>query len=543
MISLVRLGCVLWVTLAIALASSDARAQVIMDPELEGLSDSDSADSSGEQVIGDPELEGESSSSSDTVLGSSSAPSGSQGTGEARVVLHSRLGLDFYIADPREETVESTTVALLEGKVNRNESTRFVFGLLAQYRYASLNTDVPDALAERNQFDVAPTAGYVDLKLATGLHFQIGYQPVRLGRFDVMTATNVLAVEDLRDGPATLPEVGEIGQFALKIDYTPTGWLSFRAIYVPFFTPHIVSVSEGDYALFRQNQEMVNEGLGQLGLTDLFAANLSRADRELLAESTLSAFGPAPTLGKPQAALRITTNGLAGELGLTVATALEHLPFFYVSQELIDATLDPDSPEAAQALAMQPRPVSVAYDRFALFALDGAIDVAPLSLGFELAYMMDRTLYTIGEGEFPLNLPIPDRTDVVQLGLRGEFVEGSEWLIAVESYALLTLDEPSDAQREWLFLQGGRYSLGAGLFGYWAPDWGLRVELGLIGMTGPSLFFLPKLGYSLIDEIEIEVGAVIVQGEAPPVVATGDIAIGAMYDTVDQAYVGLRVIP
>jgi hypothetical protein len=518
----------------------------IVDPELGDVAAaSASEDDSGSGAISDPEL-GEGAGSSGDSYGSVAAGGGSGGTGEAHLVVHSRFAADLYTADPREEIWESTTIAALDGTVRRSESLRFGFGLRMRYQLAGLEADVPDSGLQRQSLDVAPVAGYVDLMAADGLHLMIGYQTIHLGRFEVLSATNVLAVNDLRDGPATMPEATEVGQLAVRIDYDPVPGLALRAIYVPFFTPHVVSVIESDYALFRQNQADVGSSLDMLGITSIngiLAANLSRGDRARIAESALAAFGPPATLSYPQGALRATYHGTLGELGLTAASALEHIPTFRVSQELIDATVDPMSEEAAVRLDMQQRPVQVEYNRFELLALDGAIDISPLSLGFEVAYMWNRTLYTLGRGAFPLNLPLPELTDMVQVGLRLEFVQGSEWLAAIEAYGAYTLSLPKDPNRDWMFFEQQRFSIGAGLAGAWSPEWGLRLELGAIVLNGPSLFLTPRVGYLLFDELEAEIGAVIVEGERPPTPVGPELAFGGLYDTVDQVYIGLRYKP
>jgi hypothetical protein len=80
------------------------------------------------------------------------------------------------------------------------------------------------------------------------------------------------------------------------------------------------------------------------------------------------------------------------------------------------------------------RPIRVEYGRFTLLALDATVDVAPLSVGFEAAYMLHRTLYTLGTGPYPDTLPLPDTTDVVQVGARLEYLGGSELITTVEAF-------------------------------------------------------------------------------------------------------------
>ncbi|HEX4351517.1 MAG TPA: hypothetical protein VHZ95_01360, partial [Polyangiales bacterium] len=228
--------------------------RVIADPELAGSGDASVADG-GDDVIADPELATTPSREALPAPASSAQPEAA----DVRMVLHTRGWRDWRTSDAREEVWDETTVVAIEATMRRSDSLRFSLGVVAQYHYARLEHAVPDAGAARYEFDAMPTSAYVDATIAAGLHVRVGYQPVHLGRFDAFSATNVLSVYDARQGPATLPEVPEVGQFAALVDYDPLSWLSIRAIYIPFFTPNIVSVSEGDYPLLGIKQTAINQ--------------------------------------------------------------------------------------------------------------------------------------------------------------------------------------------------------------------------------------------------------------------------------------------
>jgi hypothetical protein len=236
-------------------------------------------------------------------------------------------------------------------------------------------------------------------------------------------------------------------------------------------------------------------------------------------------------------------HGIAGEIGITAATALEHSPSFRTSQDLIDATVNPESVPAGQRLAANPRPITVEYNRFAVFSVDGSVDIAPVQLGIELAYMLHRTNYALGRGAFPLDLPQPDTSDMAQAGLRLEYTSGTEWLLAVESFFTYAMKPPSDPQRTWMFLEQGRYAAGVGGILAYSSEFGLGIELGAVGLTGPSLVFMPRVTYGFLRHFELEVGVLIVDGRTPPPTITPNLAIGGLYDTVDMAFVGLRYSP
>jgi hypothetical protein len=517
---------------------------VIQDPELAGaLLPAQAAAASGDGTIDDPELAGTAATNS----GPSDFSSNSQpDPGDVRLVLHTRLWRDLHVDDPREEILDSTTVAAMEATLRRSDSLRFSIGVVATYHYASLEHDVPDAPKERYEFDAIPTSAYVDATVTSGLHIRVGYQPVHLGRFDAFSATNVLSVYDIRQGPATLPEVPEIGQFAALTDWDITGWLSLRAIYIPFFTGNIVSLVEGDYALFPLRQAGINQafdGLDQLvgaGSRELIAGNLSRADRERIASIGLSAFAPEPSFLHPQGALRLSTHGSAGELAATFSTALEHTPAFRLSDEAL-MSLSGMPP----TLPSNPNTISVEYNRFAVASIDGAIDLSPFSIGAELAYQWHRTLYAVGiasSGQYAIAQP--DFSDIAQGGLRIEYTQSAHWLFALESFALYAIQAPSDPHRGWLFLQRGAWAYGAGgLLGY-SADFGLHLELGGTFFTGPSGIVSPRIAYTIVDGFDAEIGGLFIFGPTPPMgMATPNIALGGLLNNVDHVYLGLRYRP
>ncbi|MET0389688.1 MAG: hypothetical protein ABW321_27190 [Polyangiales bacterium] len=461
-------------------------------------------------------------------------------TSEGHMRLHSRFGLDLYHADPREETWEGTNLAIFETSVRRSANLRFAAGVRVRFHIASFVHDAPDAKAQRLQLDVSPTAAYVDTKLAEGAHLQLGYQSVHMGSFDLISAADVLSVADLRNGPATMPEAAEVAQLALRFDYAPTTSLSLRAIYVPFFTPHIVSIAEGDYAIFRRNQTQVASDIAMLGVApSSLLENLSRTDRERLAEVGYAVFSPETDLRSQQGAIRLTAHGATGELSLSVATALEHVPAFYFTPEAIDAIREPRNREVAERLEMVSRPVQVHYGRFALLAVDASIDVSPLSIGVETAYMLNRTLYTLGSGAYPGTLALPDTTDVLQAGLRIEYVRGPELAAVIETFGVYALSEPKDPTRGWVGLEAGRYLAGLAAGGTWTPGFGLRGDLAVLALTGFTWVIMPRIAYTLFEDFEVEVGMIVVEGPPPPANVTPHIGLATLYDTTDQVFVGL----
>ncbi|MET0386099.1 MAG: hypothetical protein ABW321_09090 [Polyangiales bacterium] len=513
---------------------------VISDPELGDLPSSDASSSDG-AIIDDPELAGTGSSTPTPSLDTGSRPAP---TSEVHLVLHARGNRDLRQDDPREEIWESTTLFSLDAILRRSDSLRFGLGLVARYHFASLAADLPDAKAERFELDALPTSAYLDATLASGFHVRLGYQPVPLGRMDIFSSVNVLSVADLRDGAATIPGRPEVGQIGMRIDYDPAAWLSLQGVYLPFFVPHIVSVTDSDYALFPGNQANMDTALmafeDYLSPEELSAAlkaNLLRGARDRLGTSTLSAFIPEPRLDQPQGALSATIHGTFGELGFIAVTALEHLPTFRLSDAFIAQLANPNGNETPD-----PNPISVQYSRFAVFSADASIDVQPFQLKFEAAYQMHRAQMAVGTAweNDPYAIPVPGFTDIVQLGGHIEYVEDNTWLMAVEAFALYAVTLPDDPRRGWMFFEAGRFMRGiAGMFGYTA-DFGLKLQLSAAWLSGPTVVLAPSIGFDIVSRLTIEVGAFIIDGQLPPMFSTPILSIGGILNNLDHVFVGVR---
>lgn len=542
-----------WLSLALALTTPYAHAQfsggeeVIQDPELAGDASGFSSDSGGDQVIDDPELAAQTSSAAGSG-NTSSASTGDSGApvSELHLTLHVRGNRDLKQDDPREELWEGTAALILDATLRRSERLRFGLGMIARYHYATLAEDVPDASAPRFELGVIPTAGYVDATLADGLHVRAGYQTVALGRFDVFSATNVLTVNDLRDGPSAIPGTTEVGQLALLVDYDPAAWLSLRAVYVPFFMPHLFNVIDSDYALLSGRQSDMDAAL--MGLADILpvdqlraqlGARLLRSARDQIAQSTLSAFGPQPTPLHPQAAIRAGAHALFGEVAFTAATALEHLPALRLSDAAITSLATPD--EASSDF--DPEPVRVEYNRFFLLSADLAIDLAPFSLGFELAYQFHRTLYAVGTA-FPedrYSVPVPGFSDIVQGGARVEWLQDTTWLFTLEMFGAIAVQLPDDPVRGWMLLEDGRLFRGAAAFLSYSTELGLQLQLGAAWISGPTVIVSPRIAYAVISQLELEVGAFVIDGQMPPTTfVTPILSLGGIFNNLDHVYAGLR---
>jgi hypothetical protein len=485
----------------------------------------------GGDVIVDPELAGQTPPTTEPPASTIAAPS--EQSADVRVVLRSRLGIDLEWQDAREDVIEATQLLLMEARIRRSERLAFSIGVRAQHRTLSRERSTPDAGPVRYELDAAPTALYADVGITDEVHTRVGYQGVHLGRFDVLGASDVLSRYDLRSGPMVMPEQSEIAQPAISADWDVAQGYAVRGIYVPFFAPHQIYAFEGDYALVRQRQSDVDQGFDDVvfmqdwrDYAHLWREALSRSAQAELSEGAFSAFAPDPSLGSPQAALRFTAHGPAGEIALTVATALEHLPTL---------RFDPyeEDPATAEEPIFVPR---VRYGRFGLISIDGATDIGPVQLGLEVALTTDRALIATNDQ----GLTQVRESDILHTALRAELVEGDDLVVALEASCATMLADPADDQ-DWLFTVERRYQIAAIAFaGYSINAIDLRLELGGGVLVGPTYLITPRAELRLWDQLYGEVGAYIIGGKGSGRLTDPSATLGSMYDDIDQVFAGLR---
>lgn len=541
---------VLAMAAVVVLAAGPARAEgsdydeVIEDPELGPGAQADVGggfDDDDGEVIVDPELSGEPAAEpSEGGFGSG----GFVRSYELHGLYRSRLGIDIQWDNPREEVWEVQQVAQLEAILRHSETTRFALGLRARHGYFAWQKATVDAEPDRTLFDVLPVAGYVDTSPALGLHVRAGYQMHHLGRFDVLSASNVLSAFDLRTGPTTIPEANEVAQLALRADWDITAALSLRAVYLPFFLPHLVEVTEGDYALVPPYDSTLDADLAGLSPEDQRAARatygyfrkaFSRTGRAKVTRSGIDAFAPAADLASPQGALRADLRGAAGELGITLVTALERVPVFRAPTVTLnaDGLVERIDGQAAE------------FGRIWVAAIDGALPLGPIQLGAELSYTYSRSLYGIvrntivaSDGTSTIEETfVADDADLAQLGLRAEWSSGS-LLLATEGFLAMVINQPyADTGGWWLFEQG-RYAFGGvALAAYALGDFSF--ELGAAALNGPTVYVQPRIAYEFLEHTQLELGAHVMWG-APVSPLMSQWSLGTRYDPIDQVFIGLR---
>jgi hypothetical protein len=298
---------------------------------------------------------------------------------------------------------------------------------------------------------------------------------------------------------------------------------------------------------------------------------ISRSGTASLGNGGFAAFGNAPTLANAQGTIRTTARGALGELALTLGTALEHLPSLYIDKPVQDVLRDSSLTQfdIDQRLGQVTRPFDVQYNRYFLISTDGAMPAGPLQLGFEAAYMFDRTLYSAQtqcthppSKADPLNpkdcvfyAPTPQQTDMVHGALRVELAQDESLLVGLETFAAYTLNAPMNSgNHAWLTLMDGRYMMGAAVMTRWSPiDTGWTFEFSGVALNGPTFLATPRVQWRATETLYVELGAIWVEGaKLPPGVpnfsARGTTtpvnwAIGGMYTNVDQVFAGLKWTP
>jgi hypothetical protein len=461
-----------------------------------------------------------------------------------RTTIHSRWGVDTDWTRASQDIVEGTTVATLEAEQRRSDALLLSVGLRARHGFFAHRSG-----AASYQLDVAPLSLFADVTPGAGYHFRVGYQQITLGRFDLFSATNFLATYDLRSGPVTMSEAAPIATPAIRFDFDKLRGFTLQAFYLPFFVPDLVALYGTDYALLSgiDRLRLPNSDITRQALERAF----TRSGLTTLGTDALQALAPAPDFRSPQGGIRATLYGSAGELSATAGTALEPLPTVILSPAFTTLLNTPAGmqPSAQLISAAGDRPLRVEHNRYGVASVDGAFDVGPLQIGAEAAYMLDRTLLATTPGRpatatTPATVPVgvPERVNVSQFGLRGEYVKGSELAVVVESFFAMAMRNPAFPGATWFGLDG-RYGYGVGLGAQYTPEKSrLRFELGGAAFAVASYVIMPRIEWEALNAFFLELGAVFIEGQVPTLF-TRNWSMGGLYNDADQVFVGVRWSP
>lgn len=578
--------------------SAQGGDEVIMDPELAGSSASKKP-SNGDEVISDPELGGSTSSSSgqsqdygwgevyDESHTEAKAPEQAaeeedehdplSNTGIARLELLGQFGADMHHEGDLEDAYETRLRFGGEVELRRTRNLRVVIGSRVDFFWAvpaatdNVVVDRHERALDEDRFevDVFATAAYVDSTLFDGFHLRIGQQVISLGRMDVYSPTDILAVYDFRPQPAVNLMANKLAQPAVRVDWDLNSWATLQAVYVPWFMPDLTRPNRDQY---------VAAVLGGPGAGNL-PSNLSRLinpSQQVKAQEAMMRFvGPAPDFKTPQAQIRSNFRASSMEFGLNAGTALEKLPAAYITPSLNNYLINPNDTTAlanvGQAMLNSQMVMDLQYHRYYLLGFDGSFDLSPVSVGFEFAYSPSRHMYAATMDGKHLAMPdvapaITDPTQesatrwnpsnvtnksirkgvpLVQSAVHVEWLKGETFALVGEGFWLNALSLPHDKSRDWwgFIPKTGAYAGGLLTASYSMFDARLNVSMTSIVLVGPSFIGMPQVDFKVKEGVYVNAGAQIFEGPDPGLNARQNLNIGGLMSGYDQVFVGFRWLP
>lgn len=592
-------------------ASAQDGEEVILDPELMDSAPSSSGSAGGQAASGgedhgwgDVLQQPDATGPRQSTLEAKSRPEDdydpTANTGIARLEMLGQVAADLRQEGALEDAFETRLRFGGEVEFRRSRNLRLVLGSRLDFFWAvpGPNDDVIKAAGrsaldeDRFEVDIFATAAYVDTTLGDGVHLRVGQQVVSLGRMDMYSPTDMLAVFDMRPQPRLDMAANKLAQPAVRLDWDLNSRATIQAVYVPWFMPHLSRGNRDQYV----SKVMTGTGTGQT--PEAVRALVDPSQQTKIGESALRFVGPSPDFKTPQAQVRANFRGDAMEFGLSFGTALEKLPSIYHTPMVnrvmvgpppnrdIDPTGDASYRKAESDLGYSlyggQSVVDVAYHRYNLIGLDGSIDLAPVSLGFEFAFSPSRHLVTGSTRSDGKYLPLPNVTEqltdplppasgeedadgnlppwtpsnvtdkrirkgvpLIQAAMHLEWLKGETFALVGEIFWMNALALPHDRGRDWLgFIPGtGAFVGGMVAMSYMAWDGRLRLDLTTVAMVGPSLVLIPHAEVKASEGLYVDVGAQIFEGANPGFNGMQKMNIGGAMSGYDQVFVGLRWLP
>lgn len=613
-----RLGLVGWLAFALAVAVTGVEAQdeeIIDDPELAGSGAGSRSGGDEDEVIADPESDGDDhgwGEAANIEKGVSSEEESSAeeydpqaNTGLARIEVDGRFAPDIHHEGLLEDAYESRLRLDVDVDFRRSRKLRLGVGVRTDlfwgvpsgndpslvYRYEDFTTPDDDgdptrvertySALEQDRFelDIIPLAAFVDGTLGDGFHVRFGIQPVSVARADFFSPMDMLAVYDFRGQPKLDPGQPRISQPALRVDWDLSSWATLQVIYVPWFMPHLTRANRdgnvGDRLGFasmptrRDENQRLNPG---------FDRTIDPSFQTGAGDSLARFVGPAPDFTTGQVQGRLNMRGSSYEFAIHGGTALEKTGSLYATPSLeeflrtgeADALIELLSSEVGEALP-QVQLFDVEYHRYYQLGLDGSIDIAPITLAFEVTYSPARyflyaarddrsriaqpnTTAEIEDPEFsdegvldPGN--IADRSlrkgvPTVQGVLHLDWIHGETFAFAAEGFWVQALEQPYDRERHWWgFKRDSALFLG-GIFAasYRIDDGRWTLQTSLATLLGPSFISVSQVEWRAVEGLYLNVGAMFYEGP-DKLPGAQDINVGGLLSSTDQVYVGFRYVP
>lgn len=592
--------------------------EVIADPELGAApATAPLPGADGEEVITDPELGEPGQNTADfgwgpTVNADTGSTSGATvveeedeydplaNTGLAKIELVGQVAADLHHEGQLEDAYETRLRFGGEIEFRRSRNLRLVIGSRVDFFWGVPSQD-DDVVAQNKQraldqdrfeVDVIPTAAFADMSVFDGFHLRVGAQVVSLGRMDFYSPTDVLVIYDMRPQPKLDPAAAKLAQPAVRIDWDITTALTLQAAYVPWFSPHLTRPNRDKYVA------TVTGGRGAALLPDSSADYIDPSFQTKQSEANLRFIGPPPDFSTPQVAARLVYRGRSFDVALSAGSALEKIPFVYLTPTAAElAAVGPDpnalSPQAAEVLSrLRPdaltRLADVEFHRYTMIGGDFGFELGPVAFGFEGAFSPERQLYAATKDGKQLPQPnvseeitdpcfkdqegcelrgketvrpsnVSDRSirkgvPVVQGAMHVEWVRGESLILLGEAFWINALQLPYDQTRDWwgFIPNTGAYAGAMANAAYILNEGKWRFETTLLMAVGPSFVAVPRIEMRARDGLYVDVGAQLFEGPAPgytnamgvtSIVGAQNTNLGGLLTGYDQVFMGLRWLP
>jgi hypothetical protein len=552
-----------------------ADEEVISDPELESKAGTVADDRTWGGVVPDAQYDAPASAGQ-------SEHDPTANTGISRLELIGQQGIDLHHEGDLEDAYESRLRFDAEIDFRRSRKLRISVGTRVDLLWALPARNDPDLTIkesrthparqdgvfeqDRWELDILPLSAFADTTLGDSFHLRVGEQPVSIRRMDFYSPIDILAAFDMRGQPKLDPASGRLAQPALRADWDLSSWATLQMVYVPWFLPNLNRANRDRY---------VAKVLGTQGAnsSQTIESLIDPSYQTKISETGLRFVGPAPDFTTPQGQARLTMRGSGFEIGLSGGTALEKIPAVYLTPTA-EAYAQGKDRAAVDALFMvgNERPLlDVEYHRYATFGIDGSLDLAPLSLAFELAFSPARHLNaaTADSSHLPqpnVSEPIvdPSSTDFTMLGnvrdksirkgvplvqaaFHVDWISGETFAIAAEGFLVKAMQLPYDLTRDWWgFIPNTGIYAGGLVGGTYRPnpdDGRWRLDLSLISLVGPSLIVTPQVEWKATEAFYLNVGAQIFEGPKPTLGGAQNVNVGGLLSGYDQVFMGFRYLP
>ena len=493
---------------------------------------------------------------------SAGGDSGGSGAGTifaARAML--RLALDVRHEGPRpgggegyaEDVMElfGQALANLEHRVSKR--VRIKLGGRLRWRLTARRPEGVDesyylfnGSYHRNDLGAELLDSYIALRHGW-LDLQAGMITEVWGATTLTSPNDVLAAQDLLDGPALDPETSRLPAPLLKAEAF-FGGVSLAAYWLPVFVPHRLDAFGSDYALFGPASPDALQAFGALaeGMVDDSVASEIQG---LLQHSRL----PRPF---EDSALALRAAGSVGgwDLALMYGWLHERQPGVRIHKDLLlqlmplflggaSSLTEAQVQQLVAGLLKDPRPLESVHRRYHHLGASAAGALWKLTLNLDVAYS-SRQSFTLG-GPIPLGdaqgpwSPTFVDNGVLAYSAGATYTHGEDWLVTLEWWHKLLLDELAspDAERADLLLSQGPQLGGLALLVRYHLQSPVDLTFQLLvhsDLLNPSLILSPQLRYRPWDHLAVLAGATVFEGI--------DQSVAGRLDQNDQLFFGIEGI-